>query len=70
MLFGIEVGGWFLFEKTHSWSYRSNGFFEIEESQVIGREQNQLLAFFFQKKINGAYRLRTLIERVWGVWKL
>ncbi|MDQ6614666.1 MAG: FHA domain-containing protein [Actinomycetota bacterium] len=64
-----NLGGWFLFDKGTSWSYRSSEFAaradEYHYAASFG--QQRLVAYLAQ--LGYSYTLHTLVEQVLGVWR-
>ncbi len=66
---GIELGGWFLFDKGELWAYRSNSFAKIDQAQEIASQEYQSLQAYLEQQKH-PYQLRTLIENVLGIWRI
>lgn len=66
---GIEIGGWFLFEKADLWAYRSNMFLPSVTAADIQRDFDSLSALVSQQSVNCgfSYTMGALIERSVGV---
>lgn len=64
-----NLGGWFLFEKGNTWSYRSSEFVdrsgEFRYAACVG--QKRLLEFL--SGVSSSYELHTLAEQVLGIWR-
>ena len=64
---GISFGGWFVFEKSSTWAYRSNSFSGRDSLCALAeREQQALNLFLKQEGLNCQFR--TLVEKVLGIW--
>gem|GEM_PF-1023180 len=64
---GITFGGWFIFEKPSAWAYRSNSFSsQAGLRELVEREQTSLNLFLKQQNVK--CNLRTVVERVLGIW--
>lgn len=66
---GIAFGGWFVFEKTDSWAYRSNSFSRREGlEEQVQREQESLNYCFLE--IQGLPQAETEIEQIVAIGKI
>lgn len=69
---GLSVGGWFLFQDTERWAYRSNGFVdEPVSAESLGSAWRALAARLSagDAGVGGDYKLRLLAEESLAVWK-
>lgn len=66
---GLEVGGWFLFEKENKWAFRSNEFTERDGYQLRAKNQHDALRGVLQK-LGLEYELWTIAEQVLGLWRV
>ncbi len=66
----IPYGGWFLFEKSGLLAYRSNSFSNTQGVQKkVLREYERLIEHESIIRVKDA-RLRTIVERVLGAWRV
>jgi hypothetical protein len=66
----MEVGGWFLFERSERWSYRSNSFLQLETLDHYNEFLRQYKSFNkLLHKVAPSARHRMLVEQVLGIWK-
>ncbi|WP_437655780.1 CHAT domain-containing protein [Sorangium sp. So ce1182] len=69
---GIDIGGWFLFERSDIWAYRSNSFaLKIPEREELNAKRLRL-----QRKLVEAsgrapsdVRVKVVVEESVGIWK-
>ena len=64
-----NLGGWFLFDKGTSWSYRSSEFVgrtgEYHYAACVGQRR----VFDYLEQLGQPYTLHTLVEQVLGIWR-
>ncbi len=63
----IMIGGWFIFEKEHTWAYRSNSFTDGKFLYAQMRDEREKMVEFLQKEKIVA-QPRVLAEKVIGIW--
>lgn len=68
---GITVGGWFLFQDSERWAYRSNGFETTVSKDSLAQAWRDLKTRLDAPDagIGGEYGLRLLAEESLAVWK-
>jgi TIR domain len=68
---GSNIGGWFLFEKETTWSYRSNQFADWSDYEHYAKDGDaRLRKFLAELRERGVEAtLRTLVEQVLGIWR-
>ena len=65
----IAIGGWFVFDKGDKWAYRSNSFSDDPNvGEQVQREYGILQKFLEDSKLS--FTLRTMLERILGIWKM
>jgi len=64
---GINVGGWFLFEKGDQWAYRSNMFAKYIAPTEIKKDRDRLSVRLRELGLN--CEIRGLVEQTLGLWK-
>jgi hypothetical protein len=65
---GLKVGGWFLFDKLDTWSYRSSQFADWSDYSYVAREGNlRVRKFVSDQCLSGT--VHTLVEQVLGIWR-
>ena len=70
---GLNVGGWFLFERERRWSYRSNSFLPLSTAKHEFLRQYHLFKevleqHLHQNNLKASHRM--IVERVLGIWKV
>lgn len=65
---GLELGGWFLFDKGTEWSYRSSQFCSYDDYKDTAQESHAQLQRHLSKVVR-EWKLWALVEQVMGVWK-
>lgn len=73
--FTFDIGGWFIFEKTDRWAYRSNEFFDGSYDQAHARLEAQQTALVqIIRQLGPSHSLaktpmKSSIEIVYRIWK-
>ncbi len=64
-----NLGGWFLFDKGESWSYRSSEFVDRSGEYRYAASVGQKRLLHFLMDLGYSYELHTLVEQVLGIWR-
>jgi hypothetical protein len=64
-----NLGGWFLFDKGHVWSYRSSEFVDRSGEYRVAAARGQKRLLESLQGIACNYELHTLAEQVLGIWR-
>ena len=62
----IIIGGWFKFRSSNKICYRSNGFTDQQDTDVVARQREQLESALAKRKISA--QVKVTCEEVLGVW--
>lgn len=65
---GMQVGGWFLFDKGSAWAYRSNEFTTTDDYREKIMKQNERLHDHLHR-LGLSYELWSIAEQVLGLWR-
>ena len=70
---GLDIGGWFLFERKKRWSYRSNSFLPLQtEDHEFLRQyrlfNQSLCQYLEQQNLKASHRM--IVEKIIGIWKV
>ena len=64
-----NLGGWFLFDKGESWSYRSSEFVDRSGEYRYAASVGQKRLLEFLSGLGCSYELHALVEQVLGIWR-
>ena len=65
---GLRVGGWYQFDKSNDWAYRSNSFASAEAVKDIAMKEWAVLNDHLNQS-GVPFRLWTIVEQVLGIWR-
>ncbi|XWV25540.1 hypothetical protein QJ856_gp0215 [Tupanvirus deep ocean] len=68
--FGLNNGGWFIFQNKNVWAYRSNEFIFDDEEEAVNKltEQSHMLKYALRDIINYKGDIGCSLELVHGIW--